>query len=88
MPTSFLRLLLHSHWGTGAVIVHVSKAGSREQRSVLEEVAGEELFEIATTEKDGEPEHALNRTIAIAETLRVADGEAGNGKADGNAPTR
>jgi sulfate adenylyltransferase large subunit len=88
VPWSLLPLLLNSHWRAGAVIVHVQGAGSREQQSDLEEVAGERLFEIAATEKDGEVENALHRAIAIAETLRVTDGKAGNRRADGNARNR
>jgi hypothetical protein len=87
-PSAILPALLRSHWRTGTVIVYVSQAGSREQQSVLEEVAGEHLFEIAATEKDGEVERALNRAIAIAQTLRTADGKEGKGKANGNARTQ
>jgi len=88
LPTAFLPLLLRSHWKAGVVIVYAGEAGSREQQSLLEDVAGEHLFEIAATDKDGEVERALSRAIAIAETLRVADGKAGNGKASGNARTQ
>jgi sulfate adenylyltransferase large subunit len=88
VPSPFLPLLLRSHWRAGAVIVYVSESGSRGEQFVLDEIAGESLFEIPTTEKGGQVEHALNRAIAMAETLRVADGEVGNGKANGNARTR
>jgi sulfate adenylyltransferase large subunit len=84
VPSGSLLLLLRSHWRAGGVIVHINEAESGEHQSVLEEVAGDHLFEIPTAEKDGELQNALNGAIAIAETLRVADGRPGNGKADGN----
>lgn len=88
VPLPFLPVLLLSYWRTGAVIVHLSEDSSRDLQSVLEEVAGEHLFEIPAAEEVGEIERALNRAIVIAETLRVAEGKASNGKADGNARTQ
>jgi len=87
-PTSFLPVLLRSHWRTGTVIVHVSEAGSKQPEAVLKELAGEHLFDIAATEKDGGVERALTRAITIAQTLRTADGKEGKGKANGNARTQ
>ena len=88
VPWSSLLLLLSSHWRTGAVIVHVIDANSRELQSALEHVAGEHFFEIPAPETDGEVANALIHAVTIAETLRVARNNASNGKADGNAPTR
>jgi len=85
LPSGSLLPILRSHWRAGAVIVYVSEAEAKEQQRVLEEVAGKHLFEILATEKDGELEKALHGAMALAETLRVADGRPGNAKADGNA---
>jgi hypothetical protein len=52
---------------------------------VLKEVAGEHLFKIPAAGHDEGTELAMNKAIAIAETLRVADRQVGNRKADGNA---
>jgi bifunctional enzyme CysN/CysC/sulfate adenylyltransferase subunit 1 len=85
ISSPFLPLLLRSHWRAGAVIVHVSEASSLERESVLKEVAGEHLFKIPAAGHDEGTELAMNKAIAIAETLRVADRQVGNRKADGNA---
>lgn len=88
VPSSSLLLLLSSHWRAGAVIVHASEANSRERQSALEHLAGEHLFEIPAPQTDGEVQNALNRAVAIAETLRVARNNASNGKADSNVLTQ
>jgi sulfate adenylyltransferase subunit 1 len=80
IPSSFLDLLLSSHWRTGSVILYLREAGSGEPRSTLEKLAGEHVFEIPVPEQDAEVDDALNRAIAIAETLRVAPGDRGDGK--------
>jgi sulfate adenylyltransferase large subunit len=87
IPSSFLHLLLLSHWRTGSVILYLRESGFGEPRSALEILAGEHLFEIPVPEQGAEIEDALNRAIAIAETLRVSRGNTGNGKADANAHT-
>jgi sulfate adenylyltransferase large subunit len=88
VPSSSLALLLFSHWRSGAVIVYVDEAHSREQQSIVKKVAGNHLFEIPSSGTGLEVENALNRAIGIAETLRVPHGKASSGKANGNAPTQ
>jgi len=74
--------------GVGTVIIHSSEAGSLEQRAVPAQYAGECLFEIPAVGKNEDSEEALERALATAETLRMGRGEAGKGKADGNARTQ
>lgn len=81
----FLPSVLAALRGVGTVIIHSSETGSLEQRAVLAEYAGASLFEILAPERNQDSEEALERALAIAETLRIGHGEARKGKADGNA---
>jgi sulfate adenylyltransferase large subunit len=72
----------------GAVVIHSSETNSREQQVALAHVAGEFLFEIATAEQNDDGRETLKRALAIAETLRMSGGVAGEEKAGGNESVR
>jgi sulfate adenylyltransferase subunit 1 len=74
-PTALLRLL-SSLFGMGAVIIHAGESSSLEQQEALANVAGDFVFEISTAKTDGGSTEALKQALAIAQTLRVGNGDA------------
>ena len=88
VPSISLPAVLSALRGVGTAIIHSSDAGSREQRAVLAQYAGECLFEIPAAGKNEDSEKALEQALATAETLRIGNREAGKGKADENARTQ
>jgi sulfate adenylyltransferase subunit 1 len=77
--------VLSALWDAGALIIHSSETNSLEQQAILEDIAGNLLFEIPVTAQNDGSEKALKRVLANAETLRLGSGEEGKGKADRNA---
>jgi sulfate adenylyltransferase large subunit len=80
--------VLSALWAAGAAIIHSSESNSPEQQAMLADVAGERLFEMFTPKHDEATGSALRQALAIAETLRLGNGDASEGKADGNAHPR
>jgi sulfate adenylyltransferase large subunit len=87
VSSSALPLQLSVLWRAGALIVLSSETSSLEQRALLKGVAGECFFEIPTPGPDGETGDALKQALAYAESLRFGNGEAREGRTNGNEHT-
>jgi hypothetical protein len=81
VPASALPILVSALWEVGLVIVHSSAALSSEEKAVLENVAGEWLFEVAVV-PSGSAQEALRQALANAEKLCVANDRTGLERVD------
>lgn len=73
VPSSALSVVISSLWKAGMVIVYSSEALTAEERTVLQSIASGQLFEMALGGPvEGAPE-VLERAVANAARLRIAN---------------
>jgi sulfate adenylyltransferase subunit 1 len=70
--------LLKALWSAGLVVVYASEAFGEEEQAWLEAVAGESLFEVSLPGTTGNLREIVERTIELAEFLRVSGSDGKN----------
>jgi bifunctional enzyme CysN/CysC/sulfate adenylyltransferase subunit 1 len=82
IPSPALSIVLRSLLDTGHVIIRSSGSLTLEEKSTLQSIAGESLFEITVPTSPDGTEEALTQALEKAQTLRVIKNVADQRKAD------